>query len=69
METLKQIPPFFKPKSDEHYPTRQHWSPGEPYPRDREPNALEALERNAQAADEAIQREQIAAARRMRRVA
>jgi hypothetical protein len=21
METLKQIPPFFKPKSDEHYPT------------------------------------------------
>jgi len=64
MENIEQFLPIYKPKNDEH-----HWSPGELYPRDRQPDALQALERNARAAEEAIKREQIAAARRLRSAA
>jgi hypothetical protein len=68
MRILHKDPPPAQAKNS-HSPGQQHWSPGEPYPHDRQPDALEALERNARAADEAFKREQIAAARRMRRAA
>jgi len=38
-----------KPENLLHYPTRQSWRPGENLPKARQPNALEALARNASA--------------------
>ncbi len=48
MTILHKDPPTAQAKTF-HYLTRQRWRPGEPIPKDRQPDAREALERNAEA--------------------
>jgi hypothetical protein len=67
MQTLKQIPPFYKPKTDEHYPTRPRWSPGEPLQKDHKVDAWAALQRNAAAYEREQHRQRFTQPRRTHR--
>jgi hypothetical protein len=64
MSILREAPPPNQVRNSQ-FPGRQYWRPGDPLPKDRQPDALEALDRNARAAEEAFKLEQ-SAARRMR---